>query len=110
MFGYTRDISALMDASDILVTKPGGLTASEALSGIPMILISPLPGQEQRNSRYLTSCGAAVLAKKSRDVKNLVRQLILHPAQRAQLSEKALAISAPDAASNTAREIAALLI
>ena len=58
LIGYTDEIDRLMEVSDLLVTKPGGMTCSEGLAkGIPMLFYQPLPGQEEENSRYFTSAG-----------------------------------------------------
>lgn len=58
LIGFTRDIDKLMEVSDLLVTKPGGMTCSEGLAkGIPMLFYHPLPGQEEENCRYFTSAG-----------------------------------------------------
>jgi processive 1,2-diacylglycerol beta-glucosyltransferase len=58
--GFVDDIDEYMRAADVLVTKPGGLSTSEALAAeIPMILVQPLPGQEERNLTYLTENDAA---------------------------------------------------
>ncbi len=64
ILGFTdRMREKLMAVADLLVTKPGGLTVSEALAcGLPMALVSPIPGQEERNSDYLLENGAAVKA------------------------------------------------
>ena len=59
---FTDRVPDYMHACDLLVTKPGGLTSSEALAaGIPMALFDPIPGQEEDNARYLTGRGSAVL-------------------------------------------------
>ena len=59
--GYTTDVDLYMDASDCIVTKPGGLTTSEALAkGLPIIMINPIPGQEDRNAEFLLNNGAAM--------------------------------------------------
>ena len=53
IFGYTREVSKLMDVSDVLITKPGGMTCTEALAkGLPMLFVPPLPGQEEENCEY----------------------------------------------------------
>jgi len=58
LFGYTNEIDKLMDVSDLLITKPGGMTCTEALiKGIPMMFFTPLPGQEEENCQYFTSRG-----------------------------------------------------
>ena len=50
-----------MEAADLLITKPGGLTSSEALAmkRLPMLITHPIPGQEERNARYLLKQGVA---------------------------------------------------
>ena len=61
VFSYTDAIPALMRAADLLITKPGGLTLSEAFAaGLPLLLHDPIPGPETENAIYATRCGAAV--------------------------------------------------
>ena len=61
VFGYTDRMHDLMKASDIFIGKPGGLTTAESLAcGLPMMIITPIPGQEERNSDHLLEDGAAV--------------------------------------------------
>lgn len=58
VMGFTREVDKLMEVSDLLVTKPGGMTCSEGLAkGIPMLFHNPLPGQEQENCQYFTGLG-----------------------------------------------------
>jgi processive 1,2-diacylglycerol beta-glucosyltransferase len=60
LYGYVPDVHRLMAASDLLVTKPGAVTASEALAmGLPMLLMQPIPGHEERNAAVLVASGAA---------------------------------------------------
>ena len=50
-----------MDAADCIISKPGGLTTSEALAKrLPMIIMNPIPGQEKRNTEFLLNSGAAL--------------------------------------------------
>ncbi len=61
IYGYADNVDVLMSASDLIVTKPGGLTTSEALAKrLPMIIVNPIPGQEDRNCEFLLNNGAAV--------------------------------------------------
>jgi processive 1,2-diacylglycerol beta-glucosyltransferase len=61
VLGYTTEIDEYMAAADLLVGKPGGLTTSEALGkGLPMIIVNPIPGQEERNADHLLEAGAAI--------------------------------------------------
>lgn len=60
-FGFVDNVDLMMDASDCILTKPGGLTVSESLAKcIPMILINPIPGQEDRNAEFLLNNGLAI--------------------------------------------------
>lgn len=59
-YGFVDNVDIIMDASDCIITKPGGLTVSESMAkGIPMILINPIPGQEDRNTEFLLNNGLA---------------------------------------------------
>ena len=63
VMGFTKEIDELMEAADLVVSKPGGLTTSEALArGAVMVIVNPIPGQESRNSDYLLESGAAIKA------------------------------------------------
>jgi len=58
VLGFTKEISKLMDVSDLLITKPGGMTCTEGLSkGIPMLFYEPIPGQEEVNCEYFVENG-----------------------------------------------------
>lgn len=60
LLGYVSQIDRLMAAADLIVTKPGAVTASEALAlGVPMLLVDPIPGHEERNQEALVAAGAA---------------------------------------------------
>jgi processive 1,2-diacylglycerol beta-glucosyltransferase len=59
--GFTKEMDQYMAAADVLIGKAGGLTTSEALArGLPMVLIDPIPGQEERNADHLLEAGAAM--------------------------------------------------
>ncbi|RKN82097.1 MGDG synthase family glycosyltransferase [Paenibacillus ginsengarvi] len=58
LIGFSHEIDKLMDVSDLLITKPGGMTCSEGLAkGLPMLFYSPIPGQEEENCHYFTEMG-----------------------------------------------------
>lgn len=58
IFGYTNEIDKLMEVSDLLITKPGGMTCTEAMAkGIPMLFYRSIPGQEEENCQYFTEQG-----------------------------------------------------
>jgi processive 1,2-diacylglycerol beta-glucosyltransferase len=59
--GFTKEMDQYMAAADVLIGKAGGLTTSEALArALPMVLIDPIPGQEERNADHLLEAGAAI--------------------------------------------------
>jgi processive 1,2-diacylglycerol beta-glucosyltransferase len=60
VYGFVTNIHELMDAADLVISKPGGLTTSEVLAkGKPLMIVDPIPGQEQRNCEFLLEAGAA---------------------------------------------------
>jgi processive 1,2-diacylglycerol beta-glucosyltransferase len=86
-------------ASDLVITKPGGLTTSECLAmGLPMIVISPIPGQEKRNANFLLENGAALKACDSGALNYRVSMLLNEPAHLEKLRIKAKQLGKPDAA------------
>ncbi len=97
--GFTRTIERVMAASDLCITKPGGLSTSECLAmGLPMLLISPIPGQEERNAQFLLEQGAAWLAMDETALAWRMQQLLAEPATLARLRERSRAIGRPHAA------------
>jgi processive 1,2-diacylglycerol beta-glucosyltransferase len=97
--GFTKTIERVMSASDLAITKPGGLTASECLAvGLPMIIISPIPGQEERNADFLLENGAALKACGAEALAYRVEKLLHDPEKLAALRVNSLLIGRPDAA------------
>lgn len=79
LLGFTRDVDKLMEISDLLVTKPGGMTCSEGLAkGIPMLFHNPLPGQEEENVRYFTSAGLGEAISSLEVVDKWMERLLYH--------------------------------
>lgn len=99
VLGYTDKIHEWMHAADLLVSKPGGLTAAEALAcGLPLVIVSPIPGQESRNSDYLLENGAAIKVNNARLLGYRVRELLADATRLERLRESARRIARPDAA------------
>ncbi|MBE6542317.1 MAG: glycosyltransferase [Ruminococcaceae bacterium] len=75
--GFVDYVSLLMDAADVIITKPGGLTTSESLAkGLPMIIVNPIPGQEERNTEFLLNNGCAMATSKTRSLEECIFQLL----------------------------------
>ncbi len=105
ILGYTDRMRELMAAADLLVTKPGGLTVSEALAcGLPMALIRPIPGQEERNADYLVKAGAAARAGAPAELGRVLDAMLGDPERLAQTRRRARALGRPRAAFAVARE------
>lgn len=83
VFGFTREVHELMAVSDLVITKAGGLTISEALAmELPMILYRPIPGQEVQNAVFLVKSRVAVLARTRRQVVEHTERLLQDGAVR----------------------------
>jgi len=92
ILGFTREVSKLMDVSDLLVTKPGGMTVTEGLSkGIPMLFYEPIPGQEEENCEYFVQNGFGEMLRSEETIDRWFR-LIQEPqtaaSRRSALLEK----------------------
>jgi processive 1,2-diacylglycerol beta-glucosyltransferase len=82
-----------------MVTKSGGLTTSECLAlGLPMVVISPIPGQEERNADVLLEHGAALKANSLHALEFKLRGLLDHPDRLGAMAGAARAIGRPRAA------------
>jgi len=80
ILSYTDRINELMDISDLLITKPGGMTVSEALvKGLPIFIISPIPGQEEGNASFLIRSGVASKIDNSSQLVEVLSQVANDP-------------------------------
>ncbi len=106
---FVQNVHEYMHASDVLVTKPGGLTSAEALvARVPMVLFKPLPGQEERNTRYLVQRRAALRAKKPDDLTRTVQSLLESEQKRSGMRVAMARLGKPDASVEIAAAIRAL--
>jgi processive 1,2-diacylglycerol beta-glucosyltransferase len=104
VLGFTPEMPDLLGAATLLLSKPGGLTTAEALArGLPMVILDPIGGQEERNSDVLLEAGAAVKCTEVTVLNHKLRRLLDDPARIAAMSENALRLGRPDAADTIAR-------
>jgi len=76
LYGFVENLAEFMKAADLLMCKAGGLIVTEALaSGLPMILIEAIPGQETGNAEYVTSNGAGDMAQSTLEILEVVHHL-----------------------------------
>jgi processive 1,2-diacylglycerol beta-glucosyltransferase len=104
--GFTTTVDRVMTAADLVVTKPGGLSVSECLAKQrPMLLVSPIPGQEERNADYLLECGAAIKAVDAATLEFKLSRLLADRARLDAMSAAAKRVARPKAAA----EVVALI-
>jgi processive 1,2-diacylglycerol beta-glucosyltransferase len=99
VLGFTDQIDELMAVTDLVVSKPGGLTTSETLArGAAMVIVNPIPGQESRNSDFLLENGAAIKVNNLATLAHKVTALLSDPQRLAQLKANARRLGRPRAA------------
>jgi len=110
VYGFTDKIDELMTVADLVVSKPGGLTTSEALArGAAMVVVNPIPGQESRNSDFLLENGAAIKANNLATLDHKLTVLLRTPERLAQLKANARRLGRPRAAFDVVERSLALL-
>jgi processive 1,2-diacylglycerol beta-glucosyltransferase len=99
VLGYTDRMAELMRISNVFIGKPGGLTTSEALaSGLPMVIVSPIPGQEERNSDHLLEEGVALKCNDLLTLPYKLDQLLDDPGRLQLMRTRAAQLGRPQAA------------
>lgn len=107
LFDYTDRVPELMSVSDILISKPGGLTISEALvKKLPIIITSTIPGQEEKNADYLVNNGIAARIKEDGELTHLIDQFSKSKLRISHMREMAEEKSKP----NSTKDIAELIV
>ena len=104
--GFIDTIDDYIVASDIVITKAGGLITSEVLArGVPMVIIDPIPGQEEENADVISAAGAGIQIHLPEMVAPAVRFLLNNPERLKQMRQWALELGKPTAAHDIAEQI-----
>lgn len=107
IIGFTDKVAELMQASDIAITKPGGLTSTESLvSNLPIIAINPIPGQETENALFLEQKGAAIWLKNANDINYILKNLLNDEEKLLQMRQNIQKIAKP----NSTKDICEILL
>ena len=107
VLGYASNMHELMTVADLIISKPGGLTSSEALAlGKPLFILNPIPGQEAANSDFLLEHGAAAKANRVEDLPYRVEQL-LGSKKLSEMGKMAKSLGRANAAQAICREVLA---
>ena len=108
--GFTTEMDQYMAAADVLIGKAGGLTTSEALAReLPMVLVEPIPGQEERNADHLLEAGVAIRCNNLPAAAWKIAKLVDQPEKLAAMKRAARAMARPDAARVIAEDALELL-
>jgi processive 1,2-diacylglycerol beta-glucosyltransferase len=109
VFDYVDNVEELMAVSDLLITKAGGVTVSEALvMRLPMLIYRPIPGQEEGNTAYLLERGAALAPRTPAALHDILLTLLGAPGRLDGMRRAADALAAPRAAEDVVRHLVAL--
>jgi processive 1,2-diacylglycerol beta-glucosyltransferase len=104
--GYVRNAVALMSRADLMITKAGGMTLAEATcTGVPLLIVRPLPGQERGNTEAMVHHGIALHVKSEYDVTRSVTTLLNNQELLQMMRRKALAFARRDSADLIARHV-----
>lgn len=106
VFGFVKNIHQLMEASDLLISKSGGLTSAEAMAkSLPMIVIDPIPGQETRNADLIIEHGAGLRAINLPNLVFKLQRLIERPDILLTMRRSTAAIAKPNAAMEILQDV-----
>lgn len=98
---FTDKVPELMAISNFVITKPGGLTTSEALvSGDPLILINPIPGQEEENAEFLVRNNVAIWIKKEDNIARILKNIYRHPEKIEEMKKNIPNLAKPNSTKN----------
>lgn len=104
IYGFCNNMDEIMHLADIMVSKVGGMASAESLaSGLPIVAISPIPGQEMRNAKFLFDSGVGFRIKKAKEVISVVSDLISDETKILKLKEKIAKMAKPNAAEDIAK-------
>jgi len=101
VISYTDRVAEYMDVSDFIVTKPGGMTIAESLvKGLPMFIISPIPGQEEENAQFLLNIGCAARIWNHSNFDILLKETLENPLRLRHMKEMSSFLAKPYASEN----------
>jgi len=101
---YVHNVEELMSVSDLIITKAGGLTVSEALTKhLPLVIYKPIPGQEEENAHFVQKIGAGIVAQTEAELHHLINHFLTYPEEVEKMRKKA-AVALPGHSTESAVE------
>lgn len=105
-FEYVDNVEELMAVADLIITKAGGMTVSEALTKhLPLVIYKPIPGQEDENAQFVKRIGAGCLAENEEELERLLNRFLQHPEELESMRKKAALALPGRSAEGAAEEI-----
>lgn len=106
VLSFTNQVPELMSISDLVVTKPGGMTTTESLaSELPMLIINPIPGQEEENAEFLESKGVGIWIRKEDNISEILNRLFSNPDRLYEMKKHTMLLGNP----NSTKDICEIL-
>ena len=106
LHGFVNNVEVMMDAADCIITKPGGLTTSEAMAKeLPMIIVNPIPGQEDRNTEFMLNNGLALKVSETFGIDEALFYLYSTPGRIERMKENIRLMGKPNATYDLCRFI-----
>lgn len=110
VLGYADNVQELMGVSDLLISKPGGITLTEAMIvGLPMLLHQPIPGPEGDNARYMSEHNIARWLRSDEPLSEAVTELLNSPDALMKMQEASKRHARPEAASKIAQIMSSMM-
>ena len=104
LYGFVSHMDERMEASDLVVAKPGGATTAESLAkGVPLVVLEPIPGQEMGNARLLKERNASFFLGKPSDIQIIMKGILDYPVVLEEKKRSIQRLAKPDAALELAR-------
>jgi processive 1,2-diacylglycerol beta-glucosyltransferase len=104
VLGYTNEVDRWMAMANLIITKPGGITVTEALAmKLPLLLFRPIPGQEEQNAEFALSIGAAKIAYDVHTVEQLLNDFLASPQALKEMREATKRVEVDGAAEKIAQ-------
>ena len=98
---FTNEVNKFMQAADMIITKPGGLTITEALaSNIPMAIFDAIPGQEEENAEFLINHNMAIKLEKDKSCSNIIEELLINKEKLNNMKEACRSFDKNDSSKN----------
>lgn len=108
--GFVNNIDEYMKAADLLISKAGGLTTTEAITlGLPMLVVRPTPGQEDGNTEFLTKAKAGIYVKDIKEIGEIVNKILKTPNKLNEMRINSKKLAKPKASEMIIKEMLSLL-